>query len=310
MQTRKSSKRTRNDDLDRATRVNMQRLLCLACAFLALLPHTSSSPNQPHEDESTDTSIRPWVPGASSVEDDPAFMALVDKLAAEPISPDEKAALLHKYEQADEDTRVLIYTSILMEQTEPALRCSACEAAIGEVQLAMMATLKEAASREPLAPHWTSYWFDMLIDAKLQLLEGLFNAELCSDRMKSYGLHTASNAYVPFRLGARLVPGVTATDAITEMLVNQCRYLAFAFKGPIVRKLGNDTARVNRQIVRAGRSLETQLQPLWHAVRKEACNSLTRAEGACYTQRHPFSARSTDSPTVGEINPARRNIEL
>jgi hypothetical protein len=39
-------------------------------------------------------------------QDDPAFMALVDKLAAEPISPDEKAALLHKYEQADEDTRV------------------------------------------------------------------------------------------------------------------------------------------------------------------------------------------------------------
>jgi hypothetical protein len=56
------------DDLDRATRVFMQRFLCLACAFLALLPHTSSSPNQPHEDESTDTSIRPWVSGAFSVE--------------------------------------------------------------------------------------------------------------------------------------------------------------------------------------------------------------------------------------------------
>eukprot|EP00959_Pyramimonas_sp_CCMP1952_P076676 1602482-Pyramimonas_sp.AAC.1 len=67
--------------------------------------------------------------------------------------------------------------------------------------------------------------------------------------MRLYGMHPSSKAYVPFRMGSHLVPGVEASDPITQFLVNQCRFLEFALKEPIAGKLGNDTARLDRQIV-------------------------------------------------------------
>eukprot|EP00959_Pyramimonas_sp_CCMP1952_P112837 2358808-Pyramimonas_sp.AAC.1 len=116
----------------KSTRHNsMARLVCI-CICIALLQQVSSTPS--HE-EAFETGIAPWIPDSSALEDDSLFVRLVEKLAAEPISPDQKAALLHKFEQADEDTKVLIYTSVQMEQTEPIKRCAACEAAIAEVQV-------------------------------------------------------------------------------------------------------------------------------------------------------------------------------
>jgi hypothetical protein len=35
--------------------------------------------------------------------------------------------------------------------------------------------------------------------------------------------------------------------------------------------------------------LETQLPVLWHSLRKELCDALTKAGGACLRQKHPFS---------------------
>uniref|UniRef100_A0A7S0RGD5 Uncharacterized protein n=1 Tax=Pyramimonas obovata TaxID=1411642 RepID=A0A7S0RGD5_9CHLO len=285
-------------------------LYLLLCVCLALIQQVSSTPSGVSDEGSSETAIEPWTPGSSSLEDDPLFLRLVEKLAAEPISPDQKAALLHKFEQADEDTQVLIYTSVMMEQTEPILRCAACEAAIGEVQLAMMSNLKEAARKDPNAPHWTSHWFELPTDEKISLVEEHFSAELCSNRMRLYGLHPPSKAYVPFQMGVRTVPGVESSEEITQYLVNQCRYLEFALKEPIAGKLGNDTSRLHRQIVSKGGSLELQMQAVWHAIRKETCNTVTRADGACHKQQHPFAPESNKRQVADGADDKYSHVDL
>jgi hypothetical protein len=79
-------------------------------------------------------------------------------------------------------TQKLIKTSVEMEQAEPVLRCAACEAALGEVQILLMARLAEHAKEEYGSPHWTRHWAELPVDTKLQWYSGMFTADMCDTR--------------------------------------------------------------------------------------------------------------------------------
>jgi len=184
-------------------------------------------------------------------EEDEDMLLLAHRLAAEPISADKKADLLHKFERADDNMKMLIRTAVELEQTEPVLRCAACEAALGEVQMALMALLKDIAAEADLNSqlHWTTFWSGMVVDHKLELVHDMFTVDLCEQRMRHYGLHTQSQTYIPWRIGRQAIPGVDNGEEVTEFLTNQCKFLQFAHGARVVQKLGNDTLRINVQIV-------------------------------------------------------------
>mmetsp|Transcript_17650 Transcript_17650/g.24369 ORF Transcript_17650/g.24369 Transcript_17650/m.24369 type:complete len:272 (+) Transcript_17650:20-835(+) len=210
---------------------------------------------------------------------------VAELLSQEPLSPDQQTVLLHKYQKADPQMQALIKTSVEMESLAPLLRCAACDASLAELQIALTSSLKAQAKLEMRGMHWAVLWSEMHIGLKVATVKDLFTPELCGKTLSIYGLHAPSNSYVPTQLK---IPLTISTQQISQSLVDQCKFFSYAFSSKIALGLGNDTARIHKQIISQGGTVEEELMGLWHAVRKSVCNSITRAHGACHQQQHPM----------------------
>ena len=70
------------------------------------------------------------------------------------------------------------------------------------------------------------------------------------NRLRKYGLHTETQAYIPAVMApTRTMPGVDTSARTVGSLAAQCKYLHYAHKHRIVQKLGNDTQRIHEQIL-------------------------------------------------------------
>ncbi|KAK3266817.1 hypothetical protein CYMTET_24589 [Cymbomonas tetramitiformis] len=263
----------------------------LVCAFLVSTQVYAYVDYYNYDDNDLDFLSETSASYAAAPSND-AVHNLAALLAAEPITPDARHKLMHLYESADPDTKVIIQASVEMGKLEPLARCSACEAAVGELQMALLDVIKSGsvANRKPRI-HWTQAWRDLPGHEKAELLEALFTPDLCSNRLQHYGVHQTSRMFLPAHFGGRVVPGVESDPDALDLLVKQCKYMEFAMKPQVVAKLATDEERIDRQIVQKGGKLETQLPALWHSLRKEMCNKLSRADGACLSQEHPLFTR-------------------